>query len=89
MAGVAPGPQPLRTFLSVTNPSRRNPPVSHKKRSMRLDEPLPLAAIEPVLDPAGLRRVEGLGLARCDGGELALTERGRFLGDAVTVALLA
>jgi putative oxygen-independent coproporphyrinogen III oxidase len=57
--------------------------------ALRLDEPLPLAGIEHALDPAGLQRVEQLGLVRCDGGELALTDRGRFLGDAVTAALLA
>jgi oxygen-independent coproporphyrinogen-3 oxidase len=57
--------------------------------ALRLDEPLPLAGIEHALDPAGLERVEQLGLVRCDGGELALTDRGRFLGDAVTAALLA
>jgi oxygen-independent coproporphyrinogen-3 oxidase len=57
--------------------------------ALRLDEPLPLAGIEHSLDPAGLQRVEQLGLVRCDGGRLALTDRGRFLGDAVTAALLA
>jgi oxygen-independent coproporphyrinogen-3 oxidase len=57
--------------------------------ALRLDEPLPLAGIEHALDPAGLQRVEGLGLVRCDGGQLSLTDRGRFLGDAVTAALLA
>jgi len=57
--------------------------------ALRLDEPLPLAGIEPALDPAGLQRVERLGLVRCEDGELALTDRGRFLGDAVTAALLA
>jgi hypothetical protein len=36
-----------------------------------------------------LQRVERLGLVRCTDGELALTDRGRFLGDAVTAALLA
>jgi oxygen-independent coproporphyrinogen-3 oxidase len=57
--------------------------------ALRLDEPLPLAGLEHTLDPAGLQRVEGLGLVRRDGGRLALTDRGRFLGDAVTAALLA
>jgi oxygen-independent coproporphyrinogen-3 oxidase len=57
--------------------------------ALRLDESLPLAGIEHALDPAGLQRVERLGLVRSDGGELALTDRGRFLGDAVTAALLA
>ncbi len=55
---------------------------------LRLDEPLPLAEIEHALDPAGLRRVERLGLVRRDGQLLVLTDRGRFLGDAVTAALL-
>jgi coproporphyrinogen III oxidase-like Fe-S oxidoreductase len=56
---------------------------------LRLDQPLRLAEIEDVLDPAGLERVEELGLVRRDGQLLALTDRGRFLGDAVTAALLA
>ena len=30
---------------------------------LRLDEPLPLAGLRHALDPAGLARVEGLGLA--------------------------
>ena len=58
---------------------------------LRLDEPLPLAGLAGALDEGGLARVEQLGLARhVDGGSsLTLTERGRFLGDAVTVELLA
>ena len=56
---------------------------------LRLDEPLPLRGLRPVLDPAGVRRAEHLGLA-VDGGEsLALTTRGRFLGGAVTADILA
>ena len=90
----------LAAYVSALSGGRRPPrepeELSEETRAgerlmlaLRLDEPLPLAAIEPVLDPAGLQRVERLGLARCEGGELTLTERGRFLGDAVTVALLA
>ncbi len=56
---------------------------------LRLDQPLPVGGIEHVLDPAGLRRVERLGLLRREGGALALTDRGRILGDAVTAELLA
>jgi oxygen-independent coproporphyrinogen-3 oxidase len=56
---------------------------------LRLDEPLPLAGIAGSLDPAGLARVERLGLARRADDTLALTERGRFLGGAVTAELLA
>jgi oxygen-independent coproporphyrinogen-3 oxidase len=55
---------------------------------LRLDEPLPLAGIRHALDPAGLARVERLGLAEHDDETLVLTDRGRFLGGAVTADLL-
>ena len=60
---------------------------------LRLDEPLPLGTVEGALDPAGLARVERLGLAvreRGSGGEtLRLTSRGRRLGGGVTAELVA
>jgi oxygen-independent coproporphyrinogen III oxidase len=60
---------------------------------LRLDEPLPLAGLEPALDPDALKRLERLGLAlrRSEAGTetLALSERGRFLGGGVTAELLA
>jgi oxygen-independent coproporphyrinogen III oxidase len=56
---------------------------------LRLDDPLPLAGLEHALDPAGLARVEQLGLAERGDGTLTLTERGRFLGGGVTAELLA
>jgi oxygen-independent coproporphyrinogen III oxidase len=55
---------------------------------LRLDEPLPLAGLAHVLDPAGLARVERLGLAERSGETLSLTARGRFLGGGVTTELL-
>jgi len=55
---------------------------------LRLDEPLPLAGIAHALDPVGLARVERLGLAARDDGSLALTQRGRFLGGAVTAEVV-
>jgi oxygen-independent coproporphyrinogen III oxidase len=55
---------------------------------LRLDEPLPLAAIEQALDADGLARVTGLGLAERTAAGLRLTERGRYLGGAVTVELM-
>ncbi len=66
--------------------------VKRRERLMlglRLDEPLPLAGVEPALDAAALARMERLGLAERRGEALALTERGRFLGGAVTAELLA
>ena len=60
---------------------------------LRLDEPLPLTGLEGVVDSAALGRMVDRGLAttgRGPAGEetLALTRRGRFLGDAVTAELL-
>ena len=55
---------------------------------LRLDDPLPLAGVRHALDPAGLARVEQLGLAAHDDETLTLTDRGRFLGGAVTAELL-
>jgi len=56
---------------------------------LRLDEPLRLAGLGEALDPVGLVRAERLGLATQVDGTLTLTERGRFLGGAVTADLLA
>ncbi len=60
---------------------------------LRLDEPLPIDGLAPVLDEAALTRLERLELvARGPGawGEaLTLTPRGRLLGDGVTAELLA
>jgi oxygen-independent coproporphyrinogen-3 oxidase len=56
---------------------------------LRLDEPLPLAGLRHALDPTGVARVEQLGLAERTPETLSLTERGRFLGGAVTAEVLA
>ena len=60
---------------------------------LRLDEPLVLDGLEGALDGEALERLERLGLVRAEqtaaGRELALTERGRFLGGGVTADLLA
>ena len=60
---------------------------------LRLDEPLPLAGLEGVIDGAALERMVAGGLAVAETGPageetLALTPRGRFLGGAVTAELL-
>jgi oxygen-independent coproporphyrinogen-3 oxidase len=56
---------------------------------LRLDQPLSLVGLEDALDAAALTRLEEQGLAVRHGDELALTTRGRFLGDGVTARLLA
>jgi len=81
------GMQPERELEDVGGDVRARERVM---LGLRLDEPLPLAGLQHALDPAGLARVEGLGLAARAGGDtLTLTERGRFLGGAVTAELLA
>jgi oxygen-independent coproporphyrinogen-3 oxidase len=56
---------------------------------LRLDEPVPLPEVESAVDGEALARLERLGLVvRRDAG-LALTERGRYLGGAVTAELMA
>jgi oxygen-independent coproporphyrinogen-3 oxidase len=61
---------------------------------LRLDEGLPVADAEPIVDPAALARLTAAGLVRIAPANgvpatLVLTPRGRRLGDAVTAALLA
>jgi oxygen-independent coproporphyrinogen-3 oxidase len=56
---------------------------------LRLDEPVSVVAEGRSLDLEGLARLERLGLAERRGDGVALTPRGRFLGDGVTAALLA
>jgi oxygen-independent coproporphyrinogen-3 oxidase len=55
---------------------------------LRLDEPVTVAAGRGGIDADELDRLERLGLVRREGGRVTLTSRGRFVGDAVTAALL-
>jgi coproporphyrinogen III oxidase-like Fe-S oxidoreductase len=54
---------------------------------LRLDGPLGLEGID--VDEAELTRLEQRGLVVSDGAAITLTDRGRFLGGAVTARLLA
>jgi oxygen-independent coproporphyrinogen-3 oxidase len=68
------------------------PEVRETERVMlglRLDEPVRVHAADRLIDREGLERLERLGLATRRGETVALTRRGRFLGDAVTATLLA
>jgi oxygen-independent coproporphyrinogen-3 oxidase len=56
---------------------------------LRLDEPLSLAGLGDAVDAAAVERLERLGLVARAGGDLTMTERGRFLGGGVTAELLA
>jgi oxygen-independent coproporphyrinogen III oxidase len=72
------------------------PEVRARERAMlglRLDQPLALASVDGALDQDALARMEGLALLerRGNGGRatIELTERGRFVGDAVAAELIA
>jgi oxygen-independent coproporphyrinogen-3 oxidase len=56
---------------------------------LRLDEPFPLAAVSDAIDPGAVERLERAELLTVSADSITLTRRGRFLGSAVTVELLA
>jgi oxygen-independent coproporphyrinogen-3 oxidase len=91
LAALARGEQPEREVEPLDEATRARERVM---LGLRLDEGLPYAAAESSVDESALGRLERLGLAtlRADGdgpGTLVLTPRGRRLGGAVTVELLA
>ncbi len=84
------GSRPRRE-LEVLPPATRR--AEQVLLGLRLDEPLRLAPVAEAVDAAGWERVERLGLAerrRDERGEeaISLTQRGRFLGGAVTAEVL-
>jgi oxygen-independent coproporphyrinogen-3 oxidase len=86
LAALEAGERPHRELELLT------PDVRATERVMlglRLDEPLPLAGLEPAVDAAELVRLGERGLVVQDGGSLRLTARGRLLGGGVTARLLA
>jgi oxygen-independent coproporphyrinogen-3 oxidase len=86
LAALARGERPPRELEELDDDVRRR---ERLLLGLRLDEPLPLAGLEAALDPAGVARLEQLGLAEREPGTLALTRRGRFVGGAATAELLA
>jgi oxygen-independent coproporphyrinogen III oxidase len=87
LAALGAGEPPPREVEILPEPVRRSERVL---LGLRLDEPLSLAGLDGAVDAAALARLERLGLVERGRGseELALTERGRFLGGGVTAALL-
>jgi len=55
---------------------------------LRLDEPVAIVELEPVLDRGALARFEELGLVEVEGGLMTLSTRGRMLGGAVCAELI-
>jgi oxygen-independent coproporphyrinogen-3 oxidase len=88
LAALGAGERPPREVEALDDPVRRSERVL---LGLRLDEPLSLEGLEGAVDAAALARLERLGLVERGRGaeELALTERGRFLGGGVTAELLA
>jgi oxygen-independent coproporphyrinogen-3 oxidase len=86
LAALAEGRAPEREHESLDDGVKARERVM---LGLRLDEPLPLAGLRSALDAAGLARVARLGLAEESAETLVLTERGRYLGGAVTAELLA
>jgi putative oxygen-independent coproporphyrinogen III oxidase len=96
LAALGAGRRPPRELELLPEAVRR---AERVMLGLRLDEPLPLAGFAGEVDAAALGRLERLGLARTvpladrDAGRraaaLALTRKGRLLGDAVTADLLA
>jgi oxygen-independent coproporphyrinogen-3 oxidase len=83
LAASAPPPRELELLDPETKARER------LMLGLRLDRPLRFADVAEAVEPDGLARAERLGLAERREGGLALTERGRFLGGAVTAELMA
>jgi oxygen-independent coproporphyrinogen-3 oxidase len=86
LASLQAGERPERELEQLPGSVRRTERVL---LGLRLDEPLSLEGLGNAVDAAAVERLQRLGLVASDGGELTLTERGRFLGGGVTAELLA
>jgi oxygen-independent coproporphyrinogen III oxidase len=88
LAALAADERPPREVEALPAPVRRS---ERLLLGLRLDEPLSLDGLEEAVDVGAVERLEALGLVeRSRGGtDLALTDRGRFLGGGVTAELLA
>jgi oxygen-independent coproporphyrinogen-3 oxidase len=86
VAALAGGGTPPREVEHLDAETRT---VERLMLGLRLDEPLPLAGLEPVIDTVALARLVERGLVERVTGAIRLTGRGRLLGGAVTAKLLA
>ena len=86
----------MRALADGGLPTRATEPLDRRTRELerlilglRLDEPVPIAGVAHALDLAALARLQRLGLAERRRDGVVLTQRGRFLGGAVTAELMA
>jgi coproporphyrinogen III oxidase-like Fe-S oxidoreductase len=86
VAALRAGESPPREVEPLEGPTRV---VEALMLGLRLDEPLPLADVESVVDAVALERLVDRGLVGRVNGGIRLTSRGRLLGDAVTAEILA
>lgn len=83
LAAGAPPPRDVESLDFETRQAER------VMLGLRLDEPLPIGGLAGAIDDDAVRRLSALGLVTRAGDTLRLSDRGRFLGGAVTVELLA
>jgi putative oxygen-independent coproporphyrinogen III oxidase len=86
VAALRVGDDPPRELELLDDETRA---VERLMLGLRLDEPLALAALEPVVDRDALVRLVAQGLVEHVEDTIALTPRGRLLGGGVTAALMA
>jgi oxygen-independent coproporphyrinogen III oxidase len=86
VAALEGGARPGRDVESLTSVEQA---TERLMLGLRLDEPLRLDGLERVVDESALDVLVRSGLATRDGATIALTRRGRFVGDGVTARLLA
>jgi len=86
VAALRVGDDPPRELELLDDETRA---VERLMLGLRLDEPLPLAGLEPVVDRDALVRLVAQGLVEHVEGTIGLTPRGRLLGGGVTAALMA
>jgi coproporphyrinogen III oxidase-like Fe-S oxidoreductase len=55
---------------------------------LRLDRPLALAGLDDAIDPDELARMRRVGMIEGDGSTISLSERGRFMANAVVSTIL-
>ena len=86
VAALRVGDDPPRDVEPLDDETRA---VERLMLGLRLDEPLALAGLEPVVDREALVRLVAQGLVDHVDGAIGLTPRGRLLGGGVTAALMA